>query len=181
MELLDPAIDYILSKHYFAEIHVYMLRQILISCRKFWSNLPARINSWRDSLGLFLHSICLFIYLQSVQSLVFISRLFPVCPWRSLLYEGLKINIIPCIGYIKNNSYTRTTNKPRPHSATSPVPSTLHYLTTTLHILHQWTKPHYSYFFRFGHQKAVLTNVLLKMGIIMLETCWVNKPEFCRI
>jgi hypothetical protein len=23
----------------------------------------------------------------------------------------------------------------------------------------------------FGHQKAVLTNVLLKMGIIMLETC----------
>jgi hypothetical protein len=29
----------------------------------------------------------------------------------------------------------------------------------------------YSYFSRFGHQKAVLTNVLLKMGIIMLETC----------
>jgi hypothetical protein len=26
-------------------------------------------------------------------------------------------------------------------------------------------------FARFGHQKAVLTNVLLKMGIIMLETC----------
>jgi hypothetical protein len=25
--------------------------------------------------------------------------------------------------------------------------------------------------YRFGHQKAVLTNVLLKMGIIMLETC----------
>jgi hypothetical protein len=25
--------------------------------------------------------------------------------------------------------------------------------------------------YRFGHQKAVLNNVLLKMGIIMLETC----------
>jgi hypothetical protein len=25
--------------------------------------------------------------------------------------------------------------------------------------------------YRFGHQKAVLTNLLLKMGIIMLETC----------
>jgi hypothetical protein len=25
--------------------------------------------------------------------------------------------------------------------------------------------------YRFEHQKAVLTNVLLKMGIIMLETC----------
>jgi hypothetical protein len=25
--------------------------------------------------------------------------------------------------------------------------------------------------YRFGHQKAVLTNVLLKMVIIMLETC----------
>jgi hypothetical protein len=25
--------------------------------------------------------------------------------------------------------------------------------------------------YRFGHQKAVLTTVLLKMGIIMLETC----------
>jgi hypothetical protein len=24
--------------------------------------------------------------------------------------------------------------------------------------------------YRFGHQKAVLTNVLLKMGILMLET-----------
>jgi hypothetical protein len=24
---------------------------------------------------------------------------------------------------------------------------------------------------RFGHQKAVLTNVLLKMGILMLKTC----------
>jgi hypothetical protein len=24
--------------------------------------------------------------------------------------------------------------------------------------------------YRFGHQKAVLTNVILKMGIIMLET-----------
>jgi hypothetical protein len=44
-------------------------------------------------------------------------------------------------------------------------------LTTTLHTLHQWTKPHYSYFSRLGHQKAVLTNVLLKIGIIMLETC----------
>jgi hypothetical protein len=51
------------------------------------------------------------------------------------------------------------------------IPSTLHYLTTKLHTLHQWTKPHYSYFSRFGHQKAVLTNVLLKMGILMLETC----------
>jgi hypothetical protein len=26
-------------------------------------------------------------------------------------------------------------------------------------------------FSRFGHQKAVLTNELLRMGIIMLETC----------
>jgi hypothetical protein len=34
-------------------------------------------------------------------------------------------------------------------------------------------------FSRFGHQKAVLTNVLLRMGIIMLETCWENKPAFC--
>jgi hypothetical protein len=25
--------------------------------------------------------------------------------------------------------------------------------------------------YRFGHQKSVLTTVLLKMGIIMLETC----------
>jgi hypothetical protein len=25
--------------------------------------------------------------------------------------------------------------------------------------------------YRFGHQKAVLTNVLLKMGILILETC----------
>jgi hypothetical protein len=25
--------------------------------------------------------------------------------------------------------------------------------------------------YRFGHQKAVLTNVLLKMGIMMLKTC----------
>jgi hypothetical protein len=25
--------------------------------------------------------------------------------------------------------------------------------------------------YRFGHQKAVLTTVLLKMGILMLETC----------
>jgi hypothetical protein len=25
--------------------------------------------------------------------------------------------------------------------------------------------------YRFGHQKAVLTNALLKMGILMLETC----------
>jgi hypothetical protein len=25
--------------------------------------------------------------------------------------------------------------------------------------------------YRFGHQKTVLTNVLLKMGMIMLETC----------
>jgi hypothetical protein len=25
--------------------------------------------------------------------------------------------------------------------------------------------------YRFGHQKVVLTNVLQKMGIIMLETC----------
>jgi hypothetical protein len=25
--------------------------------------------------------------------------------------------------------------------------------------------------YRFGHQKVVLANVLLKMGIIMLETC----------
>jgi hypothetical protein len=33
--------------------------------------------------------------------------------------------------------------------------------------------------YRFLHQKAVLTNVLLKMGIIMLETCWENKPTFC--
>jgi hypothetical protein len=37
--------------------------------------------------------------------------------------------------------------------------------------LNQWTKPHYSYFSRFGHLKAVLTNVLLKMDILMLETC----------
>jgi hypothetical protein len=77
--------------------------------------------------------------------------------------------------------HVRTNNKPRPHSAISLIPSTLHHLTTTLHILHQWTKTHYSYFSRFGHQKAVLANLLLKMGIIMLETCWVNKPAFCRI
>jgi hypothetical protein len=35
--------------------------------------------------------------------------------------------------------------------------------------------------YRFGHQKVVLTNVLLKMGILVLETCRANKPAFCRI
>jgi hypothetical protein len=34
---------------------------------------------------------------------------------------------------------------------------------------------------RFAHQKAELTIVLLMMGILVPETCWVNKPAFCRI
>jgi hypothetical protein len=55
-----------------------------------------------------------------------------------------------------------------------------HHITNTIH-----TSPsnHYNIqttpvdqtslfiFSRFGHQKAVLTNVLLRMGIIILETC----------
>jgi hypothetical protein len=47
-----------------------------------------------------------------------------------------------------NDSYTRTTNEPRQHSATSLI--TLHSpLTKLLHCntLHQWTKPHNSRFF----------------------------------
>jgi hypothetical protein len=36
---------------------------------------------------------------------------------------------------------------------------------------HESSEPLQILAYRFGHQKAVLTNVLLKMGIIMLETC----------
>jgi hypothetical protein len=51
------------------------------------------------------------------------------------------------------------------HVSTSRVNSTVQH--TQLTALRYTTQTVY----RFGHQKAVLTNVLLKMGIIMLETC----------
>jgi hypothetical protein len=52
-----------------------------------------------------------------------------------------------------------------PSSGVSRVTSTVQH--TQLTALRYTTQTAY----RFGHQKAVLNNVLLKMGIIMLETC----------
>jgi hypothetical protein len=69
MSLMDPALDYYLSNYYFAGIRVYVLQQILIPCRKFWTNLPARINSRRQSIGFFL-VLRLRVYLSAVGSKV---------------------------------------------------------------------------------------------------------------
>jgi hypothetical protein len=98
---------------------------------------------------------------------------------------------------------------PSPHPYKVPYNKTLYFTQKTTHInykqqtttafhhitntIHTSPSKHYNIqitpvdknslfiFSRFGHKKAVLTNVLLKMGIIMLETCWENKPAFCCI
>jgi hypothetical protein len=53
------------------------------------------------------------------------------------------------------------------HSGSDPSRVTSTVQDTHLTALRYTTQTAY----RFGHQKAVLTNVLLKMSIIMLETC----------
>jgi hypothetical protein len=53
------------------------------------------------------------------------------------------------------------------HGGSDPIRVTSTVQHTHLTALRYTTQTAY----RFGHQKAVLTNVILKMGIIMLETC----------